>query len=594
MKKIFALTLASAIMLGLLAGCGKTAETESADIKITTEINEETHPEDTAEEASEKTEKPSAVAVPAEAEIEQPYVRKPVDYNDPNWFNEALLIDIDCDWPCIYLDDLASRDRLISRAEYYFDRFNGTRVTDVLLCCFEQSSYIPSETMDWVHEKVAETVENGGTFEGYESIVAKYPILYRALTEFDIDWYELALNCAQERGLRTWIYMRMNDLHYASDVNSPFHDKFYQEALNQGYLLGGEYGNPVGSRQSISNAYDFSHEEVRNWMLSYIEEVVMKYDAFGLQLDFMRNIYCFDYLEDEGCEEYMNDFVRQVRAILDKAEEVHGHSMKLMIRLGRSAEDDLTYGFDVATWIEEDLVDALVPSPEAFIDSSIPVKEWKELVGDDIAVFPGFENWMMGNIEPTLEQLKGYWASFYSQGADGLYFNNYYQLGSMGPDIWNFSRKNVSRGTRTFIQSYQDICPIGNESYHPLPYPLNESETGTDYTVDIGPIKDGEYVYLILGYSVSVNTEFVTEVTLEEIEPTSVKKIKPAQSDIRGTLSTGATGQYRSKSGMVYVYEFRNVSADGELTVHFTPNPGDKCNLEYCEVLVQDYEQLFW
>lgn len=587
MKRWIALLLAAMLLLGTVSGCaGKEApvtEPQEPEQKEETEPQEQPKEEEKPQPSAEEPEEPEA-----------PFVRKPMDYNDPDWFDGSLLIDIDCDWPMIYLDDLASKDRLISRAQYYFDRFNGTRVTDVMLCCFEQSSYIPSETMDWVHEKVALAVEAGKTFEGYESIVAKYPVLYRALTEYEIDWYQLALDCAKEAGLRPWIYMRMNDLHYVSDFASPFHDSFYAEAAEKGYLVGGEYGNPVGSRQSIGNAYDFSHKEVRDWMLAYIDEVLTKYDAFGLQLDFMRNIYCFDYLNNPDCAEIMTGFIRDVRALLSKAEELHGHPMKLMIRLGRSVEDNLTYGFDVAAWTEEKLIDAVVPSPEAFIDSGIPVDEWKEVVGDDIAVFPGFEMWMMGDVKPTLEQLKGYWASFYSRGADGLYFNNYYQLGSMGPDIWNFSRTNVSRGTRTYVESYQDICPIGNEPFHPFPMPINESESGTDYGIDIGPVKASEYIYLIVGYSLSFTTDFVTEVTLNGMEPVSVKKIKPDQSDVRGYIANGTTGQYRQKAGLVYVYAFRNLAADGEMTIHFTQNPGDKCNVEYCELLVQNYEQLFW
>jgi len=103
----------------------------------------------------------------APVEVKVPPVREPLNrglnYDDPNWFHNAMVIDIDGDWPAIYLmDDMTTKERMVARASDYFNSLKGTNVTDVTICAFEQISYIPSETMEWVHEKAANIVAEQG------------------------------------------------------------------------------------------------------------------------------------------------------------------------------------------------------------------------------------------------------------------------------------------------------------------------------------------------------------------------------------------------------------------------------------------------
>lgn len=589
MKKALSFLLCLCLTVGCLAGCNTQPPVDTTA---------PTTPSTTEPTTQPVTEPPKEVKQPPKRET--PLTRE-VNYEDPDWYKDAMIIDIDGDWPAIYLmDDMASKDRMVARAKDYFSNLAGTNVTDVTICAFEQISYVPSETMEWIHEKAAKIVAESGAaaLANYDHASGRYPALYEALTKYELDWYQTAVDCAAEAGIRPWLYLRMNDLHYTNDYNSPYHEDFWYEAVENGWLIGEGYGAGAGSNQRIENLYNFAHGEVRTWLLTYIEEMLMKYDVFGLQLDFMRNIYCFDYLDEEpGYEEIMTQFVRDVDALLQQAEAHHGHDMKLMIRLGRSIEHNLVYGFDVEAWVQEDLVDALVPSPEGYIDSGIPVDQWKALVGEEVAVFPGFENWMMGNGNPTIEQIKGYGASFYAMGADGLYFNNYYQLGSMGPEVWGYYDGLMSWGTRTYIVSDQDITPIGEQQYHPMPLALHEApETGLDYEIQLGPVREDEYVYVVVGYNTSFKTEFVTEVTLNGMKPVKSDTFKPTKGDIRGYVNTGASIGFAPVAGRNIYYAFTGLSLEeGEpLVIHFTQNPGDKCNVEYLEVTVQTYEQIFW
>ena len=101
-------------------------------------------------------------------------------------------------------------------------------------------------------------------------------------------------------------------------------------------------------------------------------------------------------------------------------------------------------GYDVEAWLEEGLVDVLVPAGNAATDDSIDVGEWKALAarcGSAAYICPGTDSGIP-RMTPTPEQAhvgpehpainetlksRGLGARYLSQGADGLYIFNYHQ-----------------------------------------------------------------------------------------------------------------------------------------------------------------------
>ena len=569
MKKFTALLLVTLLILGCLTGCTKESAGEPGQQQSEEELKQQMPKEESEKE-------PVSEAAPKR--VRDPEKFRVIDYEDPRWFENAHLQDLDVDWPTIYLDDLSSGEAMIERGDWYFNKlFQDTSVTDVMLCCFEQISYIPSETMEWVHEKVAKAQRS--TLPGYESVYELYQDFYKSIQSFGLDWYQYAIDACKEAGVRPWIYLRMNDHHNIGDPNSPYHEKFYSTAAKKGYLIGHEedYG-------SGAYAYDFSEKEVRNWMLAYIEEVLNRYDAFGLQLDFVREICCFDYLRNPDCTEIMTGFIRDVRNLLDKAEKIHGHPMKLMIRLGSSSEHDRVYGFDVAEWVSEDLIDAVVPSPHLFLDSGIPVAEWKELVGEDIAVFPGMEAYLLQSTFNTkAAHIKGLCAGYFDQGADGIYFNNFYQLGSEGPQVYGIDWSNVEDGVRSYVVTCGDYAPKGGyRPYDPLPLMLNGKSK--ELTVQMGSVREGEYVYVQVGYTHS--KALTTSLTVNGIEPCEVITEKIKDGDVSG-WRFAANGD-KSPVNTLLRYRFDGVGPTDELHLEFAENDGS-CRVESVCVTVRTF-----
>ena len=569
MKRTVALLLA--LML-VLTACSRAEAPQTQPTAAPTQATTEPAPETQAPTEPQETE----AAIVSQFRV--------INYDDPNWFVNAHLQDLDGDWPLFYLDDLSSREAMIGRADWYFNQlFNDTQVTDVLLCAFEQMSFVQADTMGWIFEKEAKAMENGTVenMDYFKGVAEKGQPLYYALTEYDVDWYQLAIDYCKDAGVRPWTYFRMNDHHGVDwgDV-SLFHDDFWHEAKENGWLIGNEetYGF------NIANTYDFAHEEVRQWMLAYIEEIACKYDTFGLQLDFMREIFCFDYLNNPDKTEIMTQFIREVAAIVEKAEAIHGHDMKLMIRLGVDVDHNMVYGYDVAQWAEEGLMDAVVPSPRwNATNSGIPMEEWVEAVGDDIAIFAGFEYCLMDPIKIKQNHVKGIAGGYMTQGADGMYFNNFYQLGDAGvKDVHRLNPGQLAEGPRTYTVTYQDQVPIGETRYKPLPMDISD---GTTLEIYMGEIRDSETVKVSIGYNTGLLAQAPQEITLNGVAPVEAKEMK--------VNAYSSAGYYADNDNCVreaeilIQYTFKNVSTEDVLVITIPATAG--CEAAGLEINVSPF-----
>ena len=525
--------------------------------------------------------------------------RRPIDYNDADWYKGGInMIDCDPGFPNgIMVKDMSSREAMIKSVSDYMDYMcNGTKVTDMTFAVFMQTSFVDCESMGWVYRRGAKMVEEWIARKDTEGepypfekrqAFAKYPDQYYAFERFGIDWAQVAVSECRKRGVRPWIYFRMNDLHAVDQDDSLFHDPFFFKARENGWLNGNtEYGRPRGTSGRIENLYDYSHREVREWMLTYIEEMMMRYDVFGFGLDFLRNIYSIDYLRAEpGYQKHMTEFMRGVRDILKRAEIKHGHKIKLMARLSHTVEDNFVYGYDVKRWIDEDLVDMLVAGCEEVCNSGVDIDEWRDAVGRDFPLLIGYDDhiirWADAGAEYIFqvkpEHIKGFTAMYYSRGVDGTYFNNFYAPTQVrfGKDI---DKESSSEGMRTLVVTHQDIAPIGRKRYEPLPFSLSEGDV--DFDINVGPVKPGEYLYLLVGYNSALGSK--VSLTLKGQKPFEIKEVPVVYDKVAGHYYVD-DGYTLVKSEVLLRYSFEGISGDGDMTVHFERSDG-QCDVVYMEL----------
>ncbi len=209
-----------------------------------------------------------------------------------------------------FLNSLSENENFSQEMLYPFvDMYKDTPVTDILFCIFSQYSATDTEFWSTYADKYLQTVDNGEVVD-YKDF---YKGIYKINKEYGTDPYDVWIKRCKEIGKKAWLSVRMNDCHVQSWLKS----EFFYKAKENGWLLGKKYGY-------FGECLNYKISEVRTMMLDYIKEQINRYDADGIELDFMREIYCFDYIDDNlnECIEIMNDFIRKIKSIV-KSDRSH-------------------------------------------------------------------------------------------------------------------------------------------------------------------------------------------------------------------------------------------------------------------------------
>ena len=462
-----------------------------------------------------------------------------------HWFDDALLINRDPNWYGWVAEDLSDREAAERSARTFFEQFTHDRITDMQLCVFENTSVIPSEAVMWRGLKYLQTEE-----DGHPVSYPKLGGLYRMYAELKTDPVLVFIDVMRKAGIRPWITLRVNDAHFGGDETAFLRDDFFYEARDRGWMIGGEYGY-------FAHCLDWNAEPVRTRILGLIREILGRYDLFGLELDFMREPYCFDYRHCTDRHDVMNRFMASVSRMALEAGNRLGHPVRLMVRMPAEIADAYAFGFDAGFWAKNRWIDAVVPTPRWEVtDSGIPVAEWKALVGEDVAVFPGLECLHLDFTRLTREEAKAYSAAWNAQGADGLYFNNHDYATPRHRAMYDLRRDTVTEGARRFVVTYQDIAAEPDTRRKPLPMKLDGEGT---LSLRIGPVTERDHAALILGF---------------EGEPPAVRwngnPLPPPDRIPPVTGEDESTGEPKALTGEgTWACSCEGMRADGPLTLTF-------------------------
>ena len=184
---------------------------------------------------------------------------------------------------------------------------------------------------------------------------------------------------------------------------------------------------------------DFAVAEVRERRLGILREIAARYPLDGLMLDFGRSAPFFREPKQEKAD-YMTQFVRAVRTMLDETGEKRGQRLMLAAAVPWDVDYCTEEGLDVKAWIDEGLLSYLCPGEWFFVDYNLPYSDWVALaegssckvypmlmscVSSSDAVTPGKRVWLGDGFEefdpPKISALV---ESAYSQGVDGIMFYN--------------------------------------------------------------------------------------------------------------------------------------------------------------------------
>ena len=493
-----------------------------------------------------------------------------------------LFVNIDTDDCGIrFLNRLTAQKRELTESDLYpfIDLYAGSGVTDLLICLSGQYSTSKSRVLSDSVFKYEQTVENGVPVDYKE----KYTGIYTAYKQ-GIDPIKVWLDRCAEMGMTPWMSHRMNDRHCSRDVASNLRPEFFYTARDNGWMLGEKYG-------SYKTCMNFAVPEVRELWLRYIDEQLSQYNVWGVELDFMREIHCFKYLDEPSSADIMTDFIRNVRAVVLRHAEKYGHEIKLGVRLSRSMSESCVFGFDAKKWDSEGLVDMIVVSPRwETNDSDMPIKEWKSRI-KNAEIYAGLETLTHPSgimAQSSADVSRALTNRYLSDGADGMYFFNHYPLPSPSTEeeMLRYERSMESFATCTsieeaqskgmrYIVTRQDIFPEGYSPYKPLPMKL---KGGADIALSIGKLPSERKVSLIVGY-IGVIPDEVKLTVNGELLSTPIR-YTPKPEGLRPSKDTSSGCAYVPEGSETYRYAV-DTATDGSYRLSFSADRGAVTYIEF-------------
>ena len=289
-----------------------------------------------------------------------------------------------------------------------------------------QESRWPSEILDFVGETQSRRYKQVGAYTATENI--------RQMYERGEDPQAALIAHGHALGLHVYASVRMNDNHFngaqVADLGTLF--KAHQvEALR--------YEHPewlLGDRTAewFALSWNMAIPEIRQRRYDHIEEVCNRYDWDGIELDWQRHAFHFPAGEGYRLRYLLTDLHRAIRRMTTALGKARGRPIYLAARVAGSLEMCRHIGYDIPTWIDEDLVDILIPAGNAVTDAGINVGEFTSLCqGSDVAVYPGFDSNLpdpfVGPEEPDTKDClrsRAIASRYHHAGASGIYVFNWH------------------------------------------------------------------------------------------------------------------------------------------------------------------------
>jgi hypothetical protein len=294
---------------------------------------------------------------------------------------------------------------------------------------------------------------------------------------------------------RVFIFsMRLNDYHHSWSNAAHYWDDF-RRSHRHWFLkppsdsdwqtqflpwLDGRGPQPKFSAESL--AYDYALPAVRAHFLDTLREACRRYDLDGAELDWLRYPTLFRAGEVNAAA--LTAFVGEARAILDAAAQRWGHPLRLVSRVPDSPARARAVGLDVAAWLEAGWLDAVIAGHGGTFSAN-ELEQWVALAHSHRVPVYGVLDRMNFRGKAfarygTAETLRAAVATLWQQGADGLYFFNYY-LPSEYPHLRDFeARDRLARLPKEyFLDSNHGPAFNGTVSSGPLPVVIKAGATAT-------------------------------------------------------------------------------------------------------------------
>ena len=253
------------------------------------------------------------------------------------------------------------------------DMVAGTQVTTYMMCTGSSAVYYPSKYSNMLGD------DRGGTLKAcYDSATynlwRRYWDNEKRLEAEGTDMVSASLARARERGLETFITLRMNDLHFADTLSA------CKMAMEEFWLQNPQFWtNDPSIGYNSAGALDYAHPQVREHKLALIREQLERFGPMidGVDLDFMRFFVYFRADEARANSQIMTQFLCQVRSLVDSCAASLGRPLLLSARVAPTLAYNMEKGLDVAEWVRRGLLDFVSIGTHWRGDPSLPVGQFR-------------------------------------------------------------------------------------------------------------------------------------------------------------------------------------------------------------------------
>ena len=255
----------------------------------------------------------------------------------------------------------------------------------------------------------------------------------RAMSERGEDPHAGIIERGRELGIAVYASVRMNDNHFGGKQPDELADAHDSE-LTRMRVEHPEWTLGDQTTAWYAASWDMSKPEVRAHRFAHVKEVCERYDWDGVELDWQR--HAFHLPEDDAyrLRYTLTDLQRAIRQMTEAIGQQRGRPFYIAARVAGSLEMCRRIGYDVAAWIDEGLVDMLIPAGNAGTDPACEVAELKAMcVGTDVVVYPGFDSGVPGMTDgPEAGPMKlamrnrGIASRHWWSGADAVYVFNWH------------------------------------------------------------------------------------------------------------------------------------------------------------------------
>jgi len=363
-----------------------------------------------------------------------------------------------------------------------------TQVGALFWCVGEHAARWPSEKLELLGDVHGRRYESAQTFLHTENV--------RRMLERGEDPQQAVVERGRRLGLHVYASVRMNDNHFdgaqLQDLPALHHTELTRMRRDHPEWL-------LGDRTSewFALSWDMSVPEIREYRYAHVEEVCTRYDWDGVELDWQR--HGFHLPQDQGyrLRYVLTDLQRAVRRRTDALAKKRGRPFFLAARVAGTLEMCYRIGYDVPAWVEEGLVDILIPAGGAATDPSLDVAGFVELCRNrDTAVYPGFDGglpdpWVGPEDPETKDRMRtrAIASRHHRAGADGIYVFNWHAsrdsrrelLCQVGSPATLRRTDKIYAATHRFLQqqgpwrgAYQN-----DRIYGQVPVPLKRTLTAT-------------------------------------------------------------------------------------------------------------------